>query len=84
MTMKRRLIALGGLVIIVGATFAVLSLVGLIGRQGGGPGIENAVILEPQRSPEVRNLGVGAQPGNLAPDFARSPIAPSGDGGGSG
>ena len=72
--LRRRLLALGGLVLIVGAVLAILFAAGLVGSQGGGTterGIEiQAVTLLPAPPAPARGvLEVGPQVGKLAPDF---------------
>lgn len=68
-TLQQRLIALGGIVAIVGVAVAGLLAVGLIGSQGGGEGIENVLVLDPPRSVGQEDLDVGVSAGKLAPDF---------------
>jgi thiol-disulfide isomerase/thioredoxin len=67
--LRRRLLALAGLVVIVGAAVGVLLAIGVIGNQGGGKGIEKVLILEPPRTAAQAGLEVGPQVGKLAPDF---------------
>ena len=69
MTLQQRLIALAGLVAIVGVAVGVLIAAGLIGNQGGGEGIENVVLLETSQPVRRSGLDVGSQVGQLAPDF---------------
>lgn len=66
--MRRRLVALAGLVVIVGAAVAVLLAAGLLGNQGGGEGIESVLLLDPP-SGSREGLDVGPAVGKLAPDF---------------
>ncbi len=66
---KQRLLALGGLVIIVGVAVIALLAAGLIGNQSGGEGIENVTFVDPPRTAAQANLQVGAETGKLAPDF---------------
>ncbi len=61
--------ALAGLVVIVGGVMAILFLAGALGSQGGGEGIEDAVVLDPPRGPGQENLDVLPKEGSLAPDF---------------
>lgn len=64
---KKRLIALAGLVLIAGAAVAGLSTVGLLGNRGGGEGISPVTLLDtPGRSDA---LTAGPEIGKLAPDF---------------
>lgn len=65
----QRLIALAGLVAIVGVAVGALFAAGLIGNQGGGPGIESVVLLETSQPAARSGLDVGPQVGKLAPDF---------------
>ena len=66
---KSRLRALAGLVVIVGAAVAALFFAGILGSQGGGEGIEDAVVLDPPRGPGQEDLDVLPKVGSLAPDF---------------
>jgi thiol-disulfide isomerase/thioredoxin len=66
---KSRLLALAGLVVIVGGAMAILFLAGALGSQGGGEGIEDAVVLDPPRRPGQEDLDVLPKVGSLAPDF---------------
>jgi thiol-disulfide isomerase/thioredoxin len=66
---KSRLLALAGLVVIVGGAMAILFLAGALGSQGGGEGIEDAVVLDPPRRPGQEDLDVLPREGSLAPDF---------------
>ena len=68
-TLQKRLIALGGIVAIVGVVVGVLFAAGLIGNQGGGEGIEDVVISEPVRLAGQDDLEVGTRVGQLAPEF---------------
>ncbi len=67
--LTQRLVALAGLVVIVGVVVGVLFAAGLIGNQGGGKGIESAVLLETSQPAARSGLDVGPQVGKLAPDF---------------
>lgn len=66
---KSRLLALAGLVVIVGGAMVILSLAGALGSQGGGEGIEDALVLDPPRGPGQEDLDVLPKEGSLAPDF---------------
>ncbi len=70
--LQRRLLALAGLVVIVGAVVAVLFAAGLLGKQGGGEGIEKVQLVDPPPAPGRQGLDVGPEPGKLAPDFVLS------------
>jgi len=74
MEIKRRLLALLGVAAIVSASLAILFFAGILGNQGGGPGIEQATLLDPPRTAGQENLGVGPEAGKLAPDFEVSDI----------
>lgn len=67
--LTERLIALVGLVVIVGVAVVVLLALGLLGNQGGGEGIADAAILDTPRPPGRADLEVGPAVGKLAPDF---------------
>jgi thiol-disulfide isomerase/thioredoxin len=69
MTLKQRLTALAGLVVIVGGVVGVLAVAGLIGSQGGGEGIDNITMVDTPRPEGRDDLEVGAEVGKLAPDF---------------
>ncbi len=64
--LRNRLTALAGLSAIVGVAVVLLIAAGLLGNQGGGEGIENALLLE---APRTAALDVGPHEGRLAPDF---------------
>jgi len=66
---KSRLLALAGLVVIVGGAMVILFLAGALGSQGGGEGIEDALVLDPPRGPGQEDLDVLPKVGSLAPDF---------------
>ncbi len=66
---QQRLIALAGLVAIVGVGVLLLWLGGILGNQGGGEGIEDVILLDPPRTSEQADLDVGRSVGMLAPDF---------------
>lgn len=69
MTLRQRLTALAGLVVIVGVVIGGLLVAGLIGSQGGGEGIDNARILDTPQPDGRTDLKVGAEVGKLAPNF---------------
>ena len=66
---KSRLLALAGLVVIVSGAMVILFLAGALGSQGGGEGIEDALVLDPPRGPGQEDLDVLPKVGSLAPDF---------------
>lgn len=68
MTLKQRLTALAGLIVIVGGVVGILAIAGLVGSQGGGEGIENVKMVDTPQ-PEDEDIEVGAEAGKLAPDF---------------
>jgi thiol-disulfide isomerase/thioredoxin len=68
-TLAQRLMALAGIVVIVGVALAVLSFAGVLGNQGGGEGIESVELLDTPPAPARGDLDVGAEVGKLAPDF---------------
>lgn len=70
--LRHRLVALGGLVVIVGSTMLLLASIGVLGNQGGGEGIEDALLLETLPQPGGPSLDVGPAAGKLAPDFELS------------
>lgn len=65
---RGRLVALAGLVVIVGGAVGALLAAGLLGNQGGGQGIESVLLLDPPAGGQ-EGLGVGPEAGKLAPDF---------------
>ncbi len=67
--LRKRLAALAGLVAIVGIAVGVLLGAGLLGNQGGGEGIEDALVLDTPPTAGQPGLDVGPQVGRLAPDF---------------
>lgn len=67
--MPQRLVALGGLIVIVGGVIGVLLLADLLGNQGGGEGIKDVALLEPPRTEGQAGIKIGPQVGRLAPDF---------------
>lgn len=71
-SLQQRILALLGIVAIVGAAVAVLAAAGLLGSRGGGEGIEDVVIVAPPREEGQVDLDVGPQVGKLAPDFELS------------
>lgn len=70
----RRLAALAGLAIIVGAAVGGLSVAGLLGNQGGGEGILAAQLFDPPRPDGFADLETGVERGKLAPDFEVSDL----------
>ncbi len=66
---QQRLIALGGLAAIVGGAVLLLWIGGVLGNQGGGEGIEDALVLDTPPAEGRGELQVGTQKGQLAPDF---------------
>jgi thiol-disulfide isomerase/thioredoxin len=66
---RRRILALAGLIVIVGGVLGVLALAGLIGNQGGGAGIQSVALLDTPPASERPNLAIAAEAGKLAPDF---------------
>jgi thiol-disulfide isomerase/thioredoxin len=75
--LSQRLLALGGLVVIVGVVVGVLVLVGVIGDDDGGTSasgvpIEDVELVEPPREPGQEDLEVGVGVGDLASDFVIS------------
>lgn len=73
--LSERLIALAGLVAIVGVVVAVLLALDLLGNQGGGDGIANAALLDTPRVAGRPDLEAGPEVGKLAPDFEISDYA---------
>lgn len=72
--LRQRLLAFGGLAVIVGVVIGVLLAAGLLGGQGGGTTqtgdpIRAVAVLEPPRATGQEVLDVGPQVGKLAPDF---------------
>lgn len=72
--LQRRLLALAGLVAIVGAVLGILLAAGLLGSQGGGTTesgvkIEAVALLETPPASGRSDLEVAAEVGKLAPDF---------------
>jgi len=71
--LKARLIRAVVLAVVVGVALAVLSAIGIVGREGGGVSesgveIENARLLD-TASAERGGFEIGPAPGKLAPDF---------------
>lgn len=64
---KKRLLALAGLVLIAGAAVGGLSAVGFLGNRGGGEGILPVTLLDTPGRSEA--LSAGPEIGKLAPDF---------------
>ena len=73
--LRKRLTTLAALSVVVGAALGVLAFVGVLGNQGGGEGIEDAVILNTAALPGFEQLDVGPKAGKLAPDFEISDFA---------
>ncbi len=72
--LQSRLLALAGLVVIVGAAAVILLLIGVLGNQGGGTtetGIEIEKV-ELVAAPGLGELDVSPREGSLAPDFVIS------------
>jgi thiol-disulfide isomerase/thioredoxin len=69
MTIRQRLTALAGLIVIVGAVVGILAVAGLVGSQGGGEGIDNVELVDTPTPDGRDDLEVGAAVGKLAPDF---------------
>ncbi len=67
--LRKRLIALAGVVVAVGIAVAILSFAGVLGNQGGGEGIEDVLVLSPPSPVGRADLEVGPQAGKVAPDF---------------
>jgi thiol-disulfide isomerase/thioredoxin len=72
-SLRQRLLALGGIVVIVGVTVLALWAGGVLGNQGGGAGIEDVTLLDTPSS-AAGDLDVGARVGELAPDFEISDL----------
>jgi thiol-disulfide isomerase/thioredoxin len=66
---RQRLVALIGIVAIVGVALLLLYAGGLLGNQSGGEGIEDVVLLDPPPAEGRGDLGVGSERGDLAQDF---------------
>ena len=73
--LRSRALRLAGVAVIVAAALVVLYAAGILGRQGGGAGIENAKTLDTPPVPSQPDLSVSAEPGKLAPDFEVSDIS---------
>ena len=66
--LRKRLTALAGVLVVVGFTVILLRFAGILGKQGGGEGIEDAIVLD--TAPGAgQKLSVGPETGKLAPDF---------------
>lgn len=74
LTLRARAVRLAGLTVVVIGALGLLSIVGVLGEQGGGSGIENARILDPPRDDTTAELSISALRGALAPDFEISDI----------
>ena len=72
--LRKRLIALAGVVGIVAVAVVLLSSAGVLGNQGGGEGIEQVTLLDPPEVPGQSDLSVGPEQGKLAPDFEISAL----------
>ncbi len=68
-SVQQRLIALGGIAAIVGVAVSLLWVGGILGNQGGGEGIEDALVLDTLPAEGRGELPVGTQKGQLAPNF---------------
>ena len=68
-SLRQRLLALAGLVVIVGVTVAILFAAGLVGNKAGGEGIEAVRLLDPPEAGGGAAVDVGPEVGKLAPDF---------------
>ena len=68
-SLQQRLIALAGLVAIVGVASLLLWIGGVLGNQGGGEGIEDVLVLDTLPAEGRGELQVGTQKGQLAPNF---------------
>jgi len=68
-SVRERLIALAGLVVIVGVLVGLLAVGGVLGNQSGGEGIEDVELLDTPRDEGQGDLEVGTRAGQLAPDF---------------
>jgi thiol-disulfide isomerase/thioredoxin len=64
-SLRQRLLALGGILVIVGVAVVVLLAVGVLGNQGDAEAVE---LLDPPQ-PDGESLDVGPERGKLAPDF---------------
>jgi thiol-disulfide isomerase/thioredoxin len=72
--LKRRFLALAGLLAIVGAAVGGLSLAGLLGGQGAGEGILAAELRDTPRPATGERFEVGVEKGKFAPDFEVSDL----------
>jgi thiol-disulfide isomerase/thioredoxin len=66
---QQRLIALVGIVAIVGVAVLILYVGGLLGNQSGGEGIEDVIFFDPPAAEGRGDRNVGSQRGDLAQDF---------------
>lgn len=66
---KQRLIALSGILGIVGVAVLLLWAGGLLGNQSGGEGIEDVAFFDPPAAEGRGNLDIGSSRGDLAQDF---------------
>lgn len=66
---RQRLIALAGIVALVGVAVLLLWIGGILGNQGGGAGIEDVLVLDTPPAEGRGELEVGTQKGQLAPNF---------------
>ncbi len=68
-SVQQRLVALAGIVAIVGVAVLLLWVGGVLGNQGGGEGIKDVLILDTPPAEERSELQVGTEKGQLAPNF---------------
>ena len=66
---RQRLIAFAGIVVIVGVAVLLLWAGGVLDNQGGGEGIEDVLVLDTPAAEGRGELEIGAQKGQLAPNF---------------
>ena len=74
-SLRQRLVALAGLVVIVGVAVIALLAAGVLGNQSGGEGISPVVLSDPPRTASQVNAAVGTKVGELSPDFEISDFA---------
>ena len=67
--LRKRLTTLVALSAVVGSSLVALAFVGVLGNQGGGEGIEDALILDTVALAGFEEFDVGPKAGKLAPDF---------------
>jgi thiol-disulfide isomerase/thioredoxin len=67
--LRERLLALGGIVVIVGVVIGSVYAAGLIGAGAGVEGLESVTLLETRRDRGQEGMEVGPRAGQLAPDF---------------